>query len=232
MRVFLIDTETTSAKPDRGLLEVGLVEVISLNPLKLDNSIVVQRFNPGKPSDLGALATHHIQDHEVQGCPTPDTFTLPDNTTYIIAHSAKFDFETLGSPSGIKLICTLVLARRTWPSLDSHKLGALIYFLDPTHAKDRLKDAHSTAGDIKMCATVLEHLAATMNINDVEELWRASEDARKISIMPLGQYKGKLLSEIKATDRQYLEWLLSPKCNFSMDSDLRKSIVEILKQSH
>ena len=118
MKAFIFDTESTSYEKDRGLIEVGYMEVTQLFPFKVGPS-VVQRFNPRKPSTLGALATHHIADHELSDCPTPDQFVFPENMVYLIAHNSQFDFETLGSPQGIKQICTLALAREAWPTLDS-----------------------------------------------------------------------------------------------------------------
>lgn len=196
MKAFIFDTETTGYQENRGLIEVGYMEVIRLHPFEIGPS-VVHRFNPGKPSTLGALATHHIADHELSGYPSPDQFVFPANMVYLIAHNAQFDYQTLGSPQQIKQICTLALAREAWPSLDSHGLGALMYFLDPSNAKARLKEAHSTEADVQLCATLLERLVTELKLDSFEGLWKASEEAKKIKSFTFGQHKGKPLLKLR-----------------------------------
>lgn len=116
---------------------------------------------------------------------------------YLIAHNAQFDYQTLGSPQQIKQICTLALAREAWPSLDSHRLGALMYFLDPSNAKARLKEAHSTEADVQLCATLLERLVTELKLDSFEGLWKASEEAKKIKSFTFGQHKGKPLLKLR-----------------------------------
>ena len=227
MKAFIFDTETTSFQEDRGLIEVGYREAIRLLPFEIGPS-VVHRFNPGKPSTLGALATHHIADHELSGCPSPDQFVFPENMVYLIAHNAQFDFETLGSPQQIKQICTLALAREAWPSLDSHKLGALIYFLDPSNAKARLKEAHSTEADVQLCATLLERLVTELKLDSFEALWKASEEAKKIKSFTFGQHRGKTFAEVKTIDPNYIQWCIGPKGLGKDKEAIRQALIDFL----
>ena len=63
-------------------LELASIELFTVtNPF-------VQRYNPGKPITLGALATNHIMDEELVDCPSASSFRLPDDVGYIIGHNA------------------------------------------------------------------------------------------------------------------------------------------------
>ena len=57
-QIVIFDTEATDIK-EPVLIEAAWLEVTSLTPLTIGETFV-QRYNPGKPISLGALATHHI----------------------------------------------------------------------------------------------------------------------------------------------------------------------------
>jgi exodeoxyribonuclease X len=106
------------------LIESDWVKHESIEPFIATNSFV-QRYNPGKPITLGALVTHHIMDEELVDCPLVASFTPPGHVDYIIGHNVDFDWEVIGKPE-VKRICTLALARKLWPELDSHNQIALV----------------------------------------------------------------------------------------------------------
>ena len=128
----IFDTEATGIK-DPVLIEAAWIEVDSLETLVLSNPFE-QRYNPGKPITLGALATHHIMDEELTDCPPASSFSLPKDVGYIIGHNVDFDWEVIGKPE-VKRICTLALARKIWPDLDSHTQSALLYHLERRSAR-------------------------------------------------------------------------------------------------
>ena len=78
----IFDTEATGIK-EPALIEAAWIEVDSLETLVLSNPFE-QRYNPGKPITLGALATHHIMDEELADCPPASSFSLPKDVGYII----------------------------------------------------------------------------------------------------------------------------------------------------
>ena len=123
-KTIIFDTEATGIK-EPVLIEAAWVELESIEPFTVTNPFV-QRYNPGKPITLGALATHHIMDEELIDCPLAASFTLPGHVDYIIGHNVDFDWEVIGKPE-VKRICTLALARKLWPDLDSHNQSALMY---------------------------------------------------------------------------------------------------------
>jgi exodeoxyribonuclease X len=56
----------------------------------------LQRYNPGKPISLGALATHHIIDEDLSGCPPHTDFRLPEGIEYLIGYNVDYDWRVIG----------------------------------------------------------------------------------------------------------------------------------------
>ncbi|MEX0572645.1 3'-5' exonuclease, partial [Acinetobacter baumannii] len=106
------------------------------------------------------------------------TFKLPDTTTYIIGHNIDYDIAAIArcgvDVSHIKPICTLALARKTWPDAEAHNISALIYMISQGSSKARelLKGAHRADADIILTANILMHIVYHLNIQDIEELYR------------------------------------------------------------
>jgi len=211
----IFDTEATGIK-EPVLIEAAWLELESIEPFTVANPFV-QRFNPGKPITLGALATHHIMDEELIDCPPASSFRLPDDVGYIIGHNVDFDWEVIGKPE-IKRICTLALARKLWPDLDSHTQSALLYFLERSTAREQLRNAHSAITDVGICAVILDHICEQLGVKTVEDLYAESEKARIPTTMPFGKHKGMLLSDIPS---DYKQWLLGQG---DIDSYLRKAL--------
>ncbi len=211
----IFDTEATGIK-EAVLIEAAWVELESIDPFIVNNPFV-QRYNPGKPITLGALATHHIMDEELVDCPPASSFTLPKNLKYIIGHNVDFDWEVIGRPE-VKRICTLALARKLWPDLDSHNQSALLYFLERNTAREQLRNAHSALIDVGICAVILDHICRELDIKTIEDLYTESEKARTPTTMPFGKHKGVLLADIPS---DYKQWLLGQG---DIDPYLRKAL--------
>ena len=211
----IFDTEATGIK-EPVLIEAAWLELESIEPFTVANPFV-QRFNPGKPITLGALATHHIMDEELIDCPPASSFRLPDDVGYIIGHNVDFDWEVIGKPE-IKRICTLALARKLWPNLDSHTQSALLYYLERNTAREQLRNAHSALTDVGICAVILDHICQQLGVNTAEDLYAESEKARIPTTMPFGKHKGMLLRDIPS---DYKQWLLTQG---DIDPNLRKAL--------
>jgi exodeoxyribonuclease X len=164
----------------------------------------VQRYNPGKPISLGALATHHIMDEELVNCPESSSFRLPAGTKYLIGHNIDFDWVAIGKPE-VKRICTLALARSLWPELDSHTQSALLYFFERDTARDQLRNAHSALADVWICSKIVGQIIDKLHPASLDALWEMSEKARIPTIMPFGKHKGEPISQVP-TD--YKQWML------------------------
>ncbi len=211
----IFDTETTG-KNNAVLIEAAWIRLDSINPFSTSEKFN-QRYNPLKAIELGALATHHILDEELQDCPDYTEFSLPDNTEYIIGHNIDYDWNIIGQPD-IKRICTVALSRRVWPELDSHNQSALLYFVDRQNAREKLKNAHSALADVENCAFILEKIIAKLGVATIEELWTISEQARIPTHMPFGKHKGVAIADIP---RDYKTWLLNQD---NVDPFVRKAL--------
>lgn len=223
MAAIIFDTETTGIK-DPEIIEAAW---LWLNDLTNTEEIAyctefISRYKPNKPISLGALATHHILEEELQNCPPSSSFKLPDVVTYLIGHNIDYDWEVCGRPD-VKRICTYALSRKLYPALDSHSQSAMVYYFDRYNAKKRLQNAHSALIDVKNCALILNNLLLKIDVKNWEQLWQISEWARVPDFMPFGKHKGK---PITALPKGYRDWLLGLD---DLDGYLRTSILQSMK---
>ncbi|MEO8909793.1 MAG: 3'-5' exonuclease [Gemmatimonadaceae bacterium] len=203
MSAIVIDTETTGFK-DPEPIEIAWIRLEFTPKLKVTGSFN-QRFKPSKAIELGALATHHILDEDLVDCESHTSFTFPEATEYLIGHNVDFDWSVLGKPS-IKLIDTLSLARKLWPTADTHSLGAMTYLLRRSEARVLLKETHSALADVKNCVRLLSSILAKLGSpTKWEDVWRYSEDARVPELMPFGKHKSMSIKDVPA---DYKRWLL------------------------
>ncbi|HLS17840.1 MAG TPA: DUF3820 family protein [Paenalcaligenes sp.] len=208
MSAIIFDTETTGNDPAE-IIEAAWLKVDNPNDLTVTEHYEA-RFKPQQKISLGALATHHILDEELQDCPPASDFSLPDDVQYIIGHNIDYDWNVSGQPR-VKRICTLALARHLLPFLDSHSQSALIYYFDRKNARERLQKAHSALADVHNCRLNLLALFDCLYEqgrqvpSDWETLWSLSEQARIPTTMPFGKHRGQLIAELP---RDYQDWLL------------------------
>lgn len=214
-KTIIFDTEATD-KNNPIIIEAAWLEVEGFEPFTTGLSWV-QRYNPGRPISLGALATHHIMDEELVNCPPSSSFLLPSDCEYMIGHNIDFDWSAIGSPE-VKRVCTLALSRRLWPDIDSHNQSALVYYLERALARELLKNAHSALADVMICSLIVSHICGVLGVGSVEDLWKESELARIPTVMPFGKHKGLLLADIPG---DYRDWLLNQA---DIDPYLRKAL--------
>jgi exodeoxyribonuclease X len=202
-KTVIFDTEATGIK-EPVLIEAAWVELESLEPFTVTKPFV-ERYNPGKPITLGALATHHIIDEELVDCTPAASFNLPHDIDYIIGHNIDFDWEVIGKPE-VKRICTLALARKIWPNLDSHNQSNLMYYLERETARDQLQNAHSALTDVGICAVILDRIYQELGIKTIEDLYTESNKAGIPITMPFGKHKDMLLIDLPS---DYKQWPLN-----------------------
>lgn len=215
MRAILIDTETT------GMMEPKVVEMAWIcfdsaqRPLEIAGAFEA-RYNPGKPIECGAKATHHITDSMVSNKPefAPN---WPERAAYMIGHNVDYDWRVVGEPP-MKRICTMALARHYFPECDSHRLGALAYYLEGDSVRDMVMQAHGAAMDVRIAKLVLERLMEKAGAADWESLWQASEIARVPTHMPFGKHKGLPIAQVPW---DYKKWLLRQD---DVDEYLRRAL--------
>lgn len=203
MSAYIFDTETTGLK-DPVLIEAAWLQIN--NPVELTvTKEFCLRYKPTKAIELGALATHHIMDEDLVDCGPSTDFMLPLDADYLIGHNIDYDWKVIGAPA-IKRIDVLALCRKLWPEQDQHSQSVMLYLLERTTARDRLRNAHSALEDVKTCYTILGHVLQKLGgVADWEALWKESEAARIPTIMPFGKHKGVAISKVPA---DYKRWLL------------------------
>jgi len=206
MSAIVFDTETTGIN-EPAIIEAAWIRLNDPYTLAVMESFV-QRYNPGKRIELGALATHHILDEDLVDCPPAAEFSLPAGTEYIIGHNVDYDWKVIGEPP-VKRICTLALCRHLFPEADNHSQSAMIYLFERDAAKAMLRNAHSAADDVRNCRVVLDYALNKLGgVNEAttwEAIWLASEKARVPKVMTFGKHKGEQISNIPS---DYKAWLM------------------------
>jgi len=221
MTAYIFDSETTGLN-DPHLVEAAWLKLSSTSSIAVTDSFL-QRYKPGKPIELSALATSHILDEELEGFAPHTSFKLPVDTEYLIGHNIDYDWRVIGQPN-VKRICTRALSGRLWPDADSHTQSAMIYLHYRNEATALLRNAHAALDDVKNCrlllVKILDDLAARLGrpVNDWEELWQISEDARIPTVISFGKHKGTAISDLPS---DYKRWLLNQS---DLDPFLRKAL--------
>ncbi len=207
MDPIFLDTETTGNMP-------GKDRLCSI-AYKVNGEIRDELYKPPGLISIDAMAVHHITNEMVEKKPaftdSPEhkelTKILKDNI--LVAHNAPFDIAMLEA-EGIatpQYICTLRVARSldTEGKIPRFSLQYLRYLLKidiPT------AEAHSAAGDILVLEALFDRLKEKASL---DEMVKISQQPALLHRINFGKHRGKHLKEIVATDRGYLEWLLSEK---------------------
>ena len=165
MEAIIIDTETNSL--------YGEVIELAWSEIGYKDCVHCERFNPSEPMDARAAAVHHISPRELKECrPSHQASqSLPPSKIWI-GHNIIYDWERLGRPVGIKLICTYQLAKLMWPKISSYNLDSLFLSLyGVNHVTIRqISFAHSAETDVIICRRVLERIVSESNIAHVSQL--------------------------------------------------------------
>lgn len=203
MKGLIFDTETTGFK-DPVIIEAAGIHFDVEGDLEHIGDSWCYRFNPGKPIELGAMATHHIMDEELVDCPPASSFLLPGNVEYLIGHSIDYDWNAIGQPP-VKRICTYAMSCLAWPELDSHSQSALTYYLNRENARSILKHAHSALADVRICQIIVGALGQHFGTTSLEQMWEVSEDARVPRVMKFGKHEGTLIEDLPFS---YVVWFM------------------------
>lgn len=224
MQAIILDTETHTLN---GLpIEIAYAPIqIENGKISLDKSrIFDQLYQVDEPISFAAMAVHHILESDLIDQPHYSSFELPAETTFIIGHNIDYDIRALEKcgvdTSKIKAICTLALARRVWPNAEAHNISALIYMITKgsEKARDMIKKAHRADMDIILTANILMHEVHQLQIQSIEELYIASEEARIPHIINFGKHRGTAIADLPA---DYVQWLLRQE---NLDPYLRKAL--------
>ena len=225
MQAIILDTETHTLN---GLpIEIAYAPIeIEAGKLSLDRSKMFdQLYSIGDEKiSYAAMAFHHILEADIVDQPNFGTFTLPTETVYIIGHNIDYDIRAIQTcgvdTQHIKAICTLALARLVWPDAEAHNISALIYMISKgsEKAREMLKGAHRADADIILTANILMHIVHKLNIQTIEALFEASEDARIPRSINFGKHRGTAIVDLPS---DYVQWLMRQE---DLDPYLRKAL--------
>lgn len=222
MEYIFLDTETTDATPDRGVVEVGVVITDSnFNVLREAQSLI----DPQKLISPSASGVHGLTNKDVEDAPTLDEYFSDNEECFggplpgpaaIIGHRISFDTHTIGRfvQEGFVEVCTLRWARKLYPHADDHKLSTLIFSLD----LPRSAGAHQALADVYSALYLTKHICDRTGMS-LPELVEASKEPMEVLTLPFGKHKGSSFMDVPPS---YLEWMLREMKD--LDGDLKYSI--------
>src|SRR5690554_1254491 len=224
MHAIILDTETHTLNGYP--IEVAYAPIqLQQGKISLDKSQIFDQFyQVDEPISYAAMAVHHILESDLIDQPHYTSFRLPEETLYIIGHNIDYDIRAIQKcgvdTSHIKAICTLALARLVWPDVEAHNISALIYMISKgsEKARDVIKKAHRADMDIILTANILMHIVHHLQIDSIEALYAASEDARIPRVMSFGKHRGTAIADLP---NDYIQWLLRQD---ELDPYLRKAL--------
>ena len=137
--VIVLDFETTGLSPRQGARPTEVAAVV------LEGNSIVDRFsslmNPGVPIPRQIQSLTGITNKMVSSAPSVAT-VMGEFANFIrgvplIAHNASFDrqfldweFNRLGLRREQSMLCSMLLARRVYPSSPNHKLDTLVDYVN------------------------------------------------------------------------------------------------------
>lgn len=222
-----LDTETTGLDPSVDqVVEVAAVWTSLAGGITRTWSSLV---NPGRPIPASASAVHHLVDEDVADAPKLEVALgelKRGDFQAVACHNAAFD--TAFIPFEVPVLCTMRLAQRLWPELESHKNQFLRYHLKLNCPEVKGLAAHRAEVDALVTAKLL--------IFELEEVLRRAKDPGAGTVEGLvewvnkplllhkcnfGKHRGSLWSEIP---KDYLAWMNSPKGITDMSADTRYTV--------
>ena len=235
----ILDTETTGVNPERGDMVVQFASLI----VDLHDGVEYvfnENVNPMRLIPAEATQCHGITDEMVAECRTFDRVLkeyLDDiqklgggRDLILCGHNIQFDLRFLrrvaSLPPHLGVICTLQLARSTWPKISSHKLSDVYRRVMGGKAIHHV-NAHDALADCLMCWSILEVAkSGSTGMEDyLRQLIHKQRQPVRIEIMPFGKYKGVQMDLI---DLDYFRWALNNMEN--LDRDLRHSMIMEVKE--
>lgn len=217
-----IDSETCDF--DSGVVELASIDIIDN---EVDYTSQQSHFvNPQKPISISAMAIHHITDEMVADSPLiGDVIDYYKGADYLVAHNAEFDKRMMPEMDA-PFICTLKLARRLWPELESHSNQYLRYALKlDVHVPDELH-AHRALYDCIVTASLFKRIKDDSGWSDAEML-EITNQPSLLNKLRFGKYKGMTFAEVKKENAGYLGWLLSQP---DLEPDVEFSIIYWLER--
>ncbi|QPC87084.1 exodeoxyribonuclease X [Mesorhizobium sp. NBSH29] len=200
----VIDTETTDLDDPSELVEIGWTDVRWFgSSWEIESGPHARLVNPGMQIKFGAMATHHISQAEAETgiSPAEARRLVTGGADYLCAHNAEFDRKYIPHP--LPWICTHKCARRVWPTLQSHKNGAIRYELELCLDDPRAEPSHHAGPDTWVTAHILLRLLPLLTLQEMVTISRQPVVLLKIGF---GEHKGVRFSDLPDG---YLDWIVN-----------------------
>lgn len=212
--LILLDTETTS-------LDKGRLIELSYGMRGSEIITTVRCKNP-VPIELEAMATHFIEEQELEDLPlfkdNPDYRNIKDTieTGIVVAHNAPFDIGVL-IREGIHpfdFIDTRRVAKHLFPDAKNHKLQFLRFYLGCKFAAK--PQPHSAEGDVIVLKAVFEKLyqkcqqeyeELDTDPGVIEKMKYLSHTPALVPKILFGMHYGKTFEQLRKTNTGYLIYL-------------------------
>lgn len=214
----VIDTETTSF--EGGIVEIASVDIVNgviCNPMS-------DLVRPPEEIGFAAMAIYHITEDMVANAPLiSDVIGRYLGADVYVAHNAAFDKSKLPQIDA-PWICTLKLARKLYPELESHGNQFLRYCLGLKPDVPEGLYAHRALYDCYVTAELLMYMGreAQWTIREMREI---SASPSLLYRLRFGKHKGKTFAEVASEDKGYLRWLLGT----DLDEDMEFTVKHWLK---
>jgi DNA polymerase III epsilon subunit-like protein len=223
-QVLILDTECTHAQPDQA--QIVELAVATYDVTKQDWNIQSDLFNAHMPpaaSAVTGISNRMLADLDTFGSDVEQVLGMLDiNLPIWVAHNVQYDRTVIKNnlqntiPELVQVVdqevtwlCTLRLARHTWPHAQSFQQNYLRYWLE-LPVSDSI-GVHRAAADVTTCSALLHKLCIDLidqNRLDVHmplaaQLIKLCASAIPITTWPFGKHKGKLIKDL---DTDYLLW--------------------------
>lgn len=223
MKYIFLDTETSDATPERGVVEVAFA-ITDENFSVLEE--VASLIDPQQMISPAASGVHGLVSSDVESSPTLSEFFSDEGEqcygghiqgpAAVIGHRVSFDTHTVGPfiTGGFTEVCTLRWARKLYPYSENHQLSTLIFSLD----LPRSAGAHRALADVYSALYLTKHICDRTGMS-LPELVEASKEPMEVLTVPFGKHKGSSFMDVPPS---YLEWMLREMKD--LDGDLKYSI--------
>lgn len=229
-RFCFLDTETTSADAQRGVVEVAFVITDeAFNVLEERSSLI----DPEQMISPSASGIHGLVNADVQDSPTlAQYFSNESLQCYggklqgplvILGHRIGFDTHTIGAyvEGGFDEVCSLRWARKLYPHAEDHKLSTLMFSL----GLPKPLNAHRALADVYSAMHLVQHICERTGLS-LPDLAEHSKAPMPLLMMPFGKHKGTPFAEMP---KSYLRWAIENMKD--LDRDLLHTIETTLNGS-
>ena len=163
----------------RGHEEIDILEAVE----EISLLGTAKRYKPSMKIHKEAVKVHGISMQSLLKEPRSEDIVFPE-MDYMLGHNIQYDYRCMGKPEGIKLICTLKLARafdkQFGIGFQNKKQDTLLLHFYGEDIRWLVTGHHAALSDCVKCLLLLVKLLEYVpNITTFEELYSVQESLSK-----------------------------------------------------